>query len=66
MKMKLAESNRSKKWAISDLDLALRNLKNNKSRDPEKLVNEIFKKDVIGSDLKNSMLLMFNKIMKKK
>ena len=64
--MKLAESNRSKKWAISDLDLALRNLKNNKSRDPEKLVNEIFKKDVIGSDLKNSMLLMFNKIMKKK
>ena len=64
--MKLAESNRSKKWTISDLDLALRNLKNNKSRDPEKLVNEIFKKDVIGSDLKNSMLLMFNKIMKKK
>ena len=66
MKMKLAESNRSEKWTMSDLDLALRNLKNNKSRDPEGLVNEIFKKDVIGSDLKNSMLFMFNKIKEEK
>ena len=38
---------------MDDLDLALTNLKNNKSRDPEGYANEIFKHGVIGQDLKN-------------
>ena len=49
MKMRLAENTQSKKWTMCDLELAHRN---NKSRDPEGLINEIFKQDVIGSDLK--------------
>ena len=65
-KMRLAERNKSKMWTISDLELALRNLKTKKSRDPEGLINEIFKKDVIGTDLKNSMLMMFNRIKEEK
>ena len=40
----------------------LASLKKNKSRDPHELVNDIFRVDVIGSDLKKSMLTMFNKI----
>ena len=60
MKLKLATSNKSKPWTIRDLELALKNLKNNKSRDPEGLINEIFKINVIGTDLKNSLLMMFN------
>ena len=45
---------------------ALRNLKNNKSRDFEGYLNELFKLDTIGDNLKESLLLMFNKLKQKK
>ena len=62
LKMQIASKNKSKLWTMDDLEKALRTLKINRSRDPEGLINEIFKKKVIGSDLKNSLLMMFNKI----
>ena len=62
LKLKLASQTRSKLWTKSDLDEALRSLKTNRSRDPEGLINEIFKQKVIGSDLKDSLLIMFNKL----
>ena len=62
MKLKYASENKSKLWTKFDLERALRSLKVNRSRDPEGLVNEIFKKNVIGSDLKTSLLLLFNKL----
>ena len=37
-------------------------MKNGKCRDPEGLIREIFKEDLIGKDLKRSMLTMYNKI----
>ena len=40
----------------------LKRLKTEKSRDPHNLINEIFKPGVIGTDLKLSLLRMFNKI----
>ena len=49
-------------WTMKNLDVALAKLKNKKSRDFEGYSNEIFKNDVIGSDLKMSLLIMFNKI----
>ena len=61
-KLKFACENKSKQWDIEDLDKALKDLKNNRSRDPEGLINEIFKKNVIGDDLKDSLLMMFNKL----
>ena len=66
LKMKLAESRESPDWTMDDLDEALRKLKNNKSRDFEGYINEIFKKNVIGSDLKKSLLIMFNKLRRSK
>ena len=54
IKMKLAESRTSPDWTISDLDDALARLKNNKNRDNDGFINEIFKKNVIGLDLKKS------------
>ena len=66
MKMKLAESVSTPDWQMKDLDRALSNLKNNKSRDFEGYINEIFKIGVIGEDLKKSLLLMFNKMKRKK
>ena len=57
MKLKLASSRPSSPWSMSDLERALKDLKKNKSRDHEGLVNEIFKLDVIGDDLKRSLLM---------
>ena len=46
------------------MEKALKYLKKNKSRDHEGLLNDIFRPEVIGEDLKNSLLKMFNKIKK--
>ena len=65
LQMKLAEKNKSQEWKISDLEIALKGLKNNKSRDHAGFLNEIFKPGVIGSDLKVSLLTMFNHLKNK-
>ena len=62
MKMKIAKANHSSEWTMAQLDTALSNLKNNKSRDPNGYVNETFKDGIIGEDLKMSLLLMMNKL----
>ena len=49
-KIKVASRNKSKLWDMSGMDKALKDLKSNRSRDPEGLINEIFKKNVIGDD----------------
>ena len=64
LKMKLAERKKSPSWNMDDLDKALAKLKNNKSRDYAGYINEIFKIDVIGKDLKKSLLMMLNQLKK--
>ena len=54
--------NTSPEWSMKDLENVLKKLKNGKSRDPAGLVNEIFKLDNIGTDLKESILILMNKI----
>ena len=66
MKLKLATENPSTKWNNDDLEKALSNLKNNKSRDFEGLINEIFKENAIGTNLKHSLLKMFNLLKEQK
>lgn len=66
LKMKLAGANSSKLWTMSDLENAMSDLKNNKSRDNDGLVNELFKKSAAGRDLKESLLIMFNSLKQKK
>ena len=51
---------------MENLDRALADLKIDKSRDGDGLINEIFKKDVIGGNLKESMLIMFNRLREEK
>ena len=62
LKIKMASKNKSPDWSRADLEKALRYLKKGKSRDNQGLLNEIFRPEVIGEDLKNSLLMMFNKI----
>ena len=52
----------NKGWCKNDLSKVLKALKTNKSRDPHLLINEIFKPGVIGTDLQNSLLAMFNRV----
>ena len=49
-------------WGKDDLERVLKSLKKNKSRDPHYLINEIFKPGVIGTDLFNSLLLLFTRV----
>ena len=61
-RIKLAIKNKSEKWDICALRNTLKALKKNKTRDAHDLINEIFKPNVAGKDLENSMLKMFNKM----
>ena len=62
LRLELAKLKKTKSWKMSDLEDALKSLKNGKCRDPEGLIREIFKEDVLGENLKKSMLLIYNKI----
>ena len=62
MKMKIAKGRKSPMWTMKDLEKALSDLKSNKSRDFEGFINEIFKLNVIGENMKKSLLLMFNEL----
>ena len=62
MQLKLAEETTSAPQDMNDLDKAFANLKNNNSRDHAGYVNELFKSEMIGSDLKKSLWLMFDEL----
>ena len=52
-------------WSVKDLRRAIKLLKNNKSRDPNGLLNELFKHPVIGRDLETTILKLINGIKSK-
>ena len=49
---------------MEHLERAIKSLKNGKARDPNGLVNEMFKEGVAGKDFKLSLLLLLNGIKK--
>ena len=61
-RLKICKSRKSPAWTIDDLDKVLGKLKSGKASDPLGLVNELFQLKNIGDDLKESILLMLNKI----
>ena len=61
-RLEMSKQIKSEPFNMNELDASLKLLKTGKSRDPENLINDIFKNNVIGSDLKQSMLMMFNKM----
>ena len=64
LRLEEAKKKKSPDWTLTDLDEALKRLKKGKCRDPDGLIREIFKEEVIGHDLKLSLLRMFNNIKK--
>ena len=57
-----AKRNKSRPWTIEELDKVLKKLKRGKATDPTGLVNELFMLENIGDDLKESLLILLNKI----
>ena len=45
---------------MSDVEKIVKNLKNNQTRDPIGMINELFKPGVMGQDMKKSVLLLVN------
>ena len=62
LKIEELEGRKTEAWSKEDLEKALKSLKNNKTRDPKGLINELFKQGTIGEDLKLGMLELFNTI----
>ena len=70
LKIKLAQKKKSPDWTMSDLNKVLSKLNNNKSRDFQGYINEIFKPNVIGDEKKKDdceihELLQYNNCAKK-
>ena len=64
-RMEEASKNKTPDWTLSDLDDVLKDLKKDKCRDPFGYINEIFKPDVCGEDLKLAILKLMNNIKEK-
>ena len=60
MLLEECKSRKSAPWQMTELDKVLKNLKNNKTRDPIGLINEIFKPGCIGEGLKQAVLSLLN------
>ena len=54
--------NKTPPWTMDELTSVLKSLKNEKSADPYGFINEIFKPNVAGHDLKLAILKMVNRI----
>ena len=63
--MKEASNNKTPDWTLNDLEDVLKGLKKDKCRDPFGYINEIFKPDVCGEDLKLAILKLMNSIKDK-
>ena len=65
LRLKLSKNTKSQPWNLEHLEKAIKGLKNEKARDPNGLINEIFKEGVAGKDFKLSLLAFFNRIREK-
>ena len=61
VRLEKAKEKKTPPWKMKDLEEVLKSLKTGKCRDPEGMVREIFKEEVIGNDMKESLLTMLNK-----
>ena len=61
-RIEMAKKKKSEPWSMEDMEKVLKYLKKKKSKDPNDLANEIFHNDNAGSDMKESILLLMNKI----
>ena len=61
-RLETLKKSKTPSWKMSNLEDVLKSLKNNKTADPNGMVNEIFKNGCGGEDLKEALLALFNGI----
>jgi hypothetical protein len=61
-RLKLCKQKKAEPWNMDDLELAIRDLDRQKSRDSAGYANELLKEEVAGSDLKLATLKLMNLI----
>ena len=61
-RMKIIKSKKSNPWTLSDVEKITKSLKNNQTRDPNGMINELLKPNIMGKDLKFSILQLMNGI----
>ena len=64
LRLDIAKGNKTADWTMDQLDIVLKSLKINTSRDPMGFANELFKPGVAGDDLKKAILMLMNRIKK--
>ena len=65
MRLQSLRKIKTRPWNMSELEAVLKSLKNNKSMDPNGMVNETFKSGYIGTDLKKALLIFLNEVKRK-
>ena len=60
-RIEIAKHVKTEPWTLEQLEKVLKSLKNGRCRDPQGFINELFKCDVSGYDLKKSLLCILNK-----
>ena len=58
--IQIARQVKTTNWSKNDLLIVLKKLKNRKCRDPGGVINEIYKPNLIGFDLQEALLDLFN------
>ena len=56
----ILDRKRSQPWKLEDIESAIQKLKTNKSKDPNGWINEIFKSEVCGQNLKEALVMFYN------
>ena len=54
--------NKTSLWTMEELEDVLKQLKNEKSRDPMGFTNELFKSNIAGEDVRKAILKLMNHI----
>ena len=65
LRFKIGSNRKTEDWSYGDLEKICQKLENNKARDRDGLIYELFKPKNCGSDLIQSMVKMFNQIKNK-
>ena len=61
-RLKVTAKNKTKPWTMNDLEIAIKDLSRNKSRDALGQINELFKEEAAGEDFKLAILMLMNMI----
>ena len=62
LKLRMAMTKKSQPFSMGELEVVLKGLSSGKARDASGISREIFQPSNIGSDLKNWLLLLCNKV----